>query len=367
MNGLVLTHIGIEEVSTDEIKKLMSASNVKSSKCKILFSCKTEQDLVDLCYHGRTFTKVVLLLSEGKITEMPDESLLKELNQFTDKTAVVKCERTGKHDFTSFDVEQVLNSALVKLYNVQIDHKNPQTTFFLLIEDEKYYFGVDFAGIDLGRRDYRIFLGTDSLKGTIAASMLTIAGYDSKQALLDPFCRHGIVPIEAALLSTNTSPHKFAKEKLACSKLPNLKFTLKDKENEFKGTIIAMDDNFKHVSAAKKNAKIAGVVKSIEFSRADMQWLDAKFGKNFLDRIIALPVQSGRSIAEKTVEKIYHQFFYQAEFILKKSGKNCICIKRGVELLKSKAEEFKFSVESERKVMQGQEELTILVFSKNIP
>ncbi len=365
MNGLVLTHIGIEDVSADEIKKLISASDIKTDKGKIFFSCKSEQDLVDLCYYGRTFSKVVLLLSSGAISEMPDESLLKAL-PFMDKTAVVKCERTGKHDFTSFDVEQVLNSHLVKLYNVQIDHKNPQTTFFLLIENDQYYFGVDFAGIDLGRRDYRIFLGTDALKGNIAASLLHIAEYDPKHSLLDPFCRHGIVPIEAALLATNTSPHKFAKEKLAFSKLPGFNFTLKDKETEFKGTIIAMDDNFKHVSAAKKNAKIAGVVKSIEFSRADMQWLDAKFGKNFLDRIIALPVQPGRSIADKTVEKIYHQLFYQSEFILKKSGKICICMKRGTELLKSKAAEFKFSIVSERKVMQGAEELTILVFSKNI-
>jgi 23S rRNA G2445 N2-methylase RlmL len=366
MNGLVLTHIGIEDVSADEIEKLISATDIKTDKGKIFFSCKSEQDLVDLCYHGRTFTRVVLVLSAGTMKEMPDENLLKNFKQFVDKTAVVKCERTGKHDFTSFDVEQVLNSALVKLYGVQIDHKNPQTTFFLLIEDGKYYLGVDFAGIDLGRRDYRIFLGTDALKGNIAAALLSIAGYDPKHALLDPFCRHGIIPIEAAIYATNTSPHKFAKEKLAFSKLPNLKFSLKDKETEFKGTIISMDDNFKHVSAAQKNAKIAGVVKSIEFSRADMQWLDAKFGKNFLDRIIALPVQSGRSIAEKTVEKIYHQFFYQSEFILKKSGKICIVMKRGVDLLKTKAKEFKFSIEHERKVMQGAEELTILVFSKNI-
>jgi len=363
MNGLVLTHIGIEDISAGEIKKLISASPT-IEKGKIFFSCKSEQELVDLCYHGRTFSKVVLLLSQGEITEMPDETMLKDLKSFIDKTAVVKCDRTGEHGFTSFDVEQVMNGHLVKLYGVQIDHKNPQTTFYLLIEDNKFYFGVDFAGVDLGRRDYRIFLGTDALKGTIAAALLTIASYETKQSLLDPFCRHGIVPIEAALYATNTSPHKFGKEKFAFARLPNRKFDLKDKETEFKGTVIAMDDNFKYVSASRKNAKIAGVVKSIEFSRADMQWLDAKFGKNFLDRIITLPVQAGRSIQEKTVEKIYHQTFYQAEFILKKTGKVCVVMKRGIELLKKKAEEFKFSIESERKVMQGQEELTVLVFSK---
>ncbi len=364
MNGLVLTHIGLEDVSEKEIKQLISATNFKTSSGKIFFSCKSEQDLVDLCYHGRTFSKVVLLLSTFTVSGMPDEKILQNLGKFLDKTAAIKCDRFGEHDFTSFDVMQVLNERLAGLYNVVIDHKSPQTMFYLLIDGKDGFFGVDFAGIDLGRRDYRIFLGTDALKGTIAAALLTISDYQPKHSLLDPFCRHGIVPIEAALLATNTAPHKFGKEKFAFARLPNLKYELKDKETDFKGTIIAMDDNFKHVSASRKNAKIAGVVKSIEFSRTDLQWLDAKFGKNFLDRIITLPVQLGRSIADKTVEKVYHQLFYQAEFILKKSGKICLCMKRGVELLKQKASEFKFSVEHERKVMQGAEELTILVFSK---
>ncbi|MCX6708741.1 MAG: THUMP domain-containing protein [Candidatus Woesearchaeota archaeon] len=364
MNALILTHIGLEDISASEIKSLISASDVKTAPGRVFFSCKSEQELVDLCYHGRTFSKVILLLSSFTLSGVPDEKILKDLKKFIDKTAAVKCERIGTHDFTSFDVEQILNKELAKIYDVVIDHKRPQTTFFLLLDNSDAYFGVDFSGIDLGRRDYRIFLGTDALKGDIAAALLHIAGYDTKNSLLDPFCRHGIIPIEAALYATNTAPHKFCKEKFGFATIPNLKYELIDKENDFKGTIIAMDDNFKHVSASRKNTKIAGVVKSVEFSRTDLKWLDAKFGRNFLDLIITLPVQPGRSIADKTVEKVYHQLFYQAEFILKKSGKICLVMKRGVDLVKSEATEFKFSVVSERKVMQGAEELTILVFAQ---
>ncbi|MBW2970176.1 methyltransferase [Candidatus Woesearchaeota archaeon] len=362
MNGLVLTHVGLEDVSASEIKQLISATNVKTAPGKIFFSCRSEQDLVDLCYHGRTFSKVVLLLSTFKLSGVPDESVLKNLDNLIDKTAVVRCERFGSHDFTSFDVMQLLNSKLSEIYNVVVDHKRPQTVFFLLIENSDVFFGVDFSGVDLGRRDYRIFLGTDALKGNIAAALLRIAGYESKNSLLDPFCRHGIIPIEAALFATNTSPHKFCKEKFGF--VPKLKYELVDKETDFKGTIIAMDDNFKHVSASRKNAKIAGVVKSVNFSRTDLKWLDAKFGKNFLDFIITLPPQLGRSVSPNKIEKVYHELFYQAEFILKKTGKICLVMKRGVDLVKQKAQEFKFSVVSERKVMQGAEELTIILFSK---
>ena len=364
MNAFVLTHIGLEDISAQEIKALISASDVKTSPGRIFFSCKSEQELINLCYHGRTFSKVVLLLSSFQLSGMPDEKILANLEKFIDETAVIVCERNGEHDFTSFEVEQKLNNALAKLYNVTINYKRSQTTFFLLIDGKNGFFGVDFSGIDLGRRDYRIFLGTDALKGTIAASLLSISDYNTKHSLLDPFCRHGIIPIEAALLATNTSPHKFGKEKFGFATLPNLKYQLNDKETDFKGTIISMDDNFKHVSASRKNAKIAGVVKSVQFSRTDLKWLDAKFGKNFLDRIITFPQQPSRMVPPEKIDKIYHQFFYQAEFILKKKGQICLVMKRNTDSIKKKATEFKFALKHERKVMQGAEELTILVFSK---
>ena len=236
--------------------------------------------------------------------------------------------------------------------------------FHLVIDDKDCFFGVDFSGIDLGRRDYRIFLGMNALKGNIAAALLSISKYDSKHALLDPFCRHGIIPIEAALLATNTSIHKFDKDKFAFTDLPNREFELTDNPTKFEGTIIAMDDNFKHVSSAKKNAKIAGVIKAVSFSRTDLRWLDAKFGKHFLDRIITLLPPPSRNVAPEKTEKTYHQFFYQADFILKKSGKICLVMQRGTDLAKDKAKEFKFKIEHERKVQQGGEELSILVFSK---
>jgi len=363
MNALVLTNIGIEDVSAEEIKQLIDVKNVTIKPGRVFFECKTEQDLAKLTYFGRTFTKVMQVLTQFTFTTQPDSAQMPDLKQWLKERAVITCERAGTHPFTSFDMEQEFNKWMAHTYNVQIDRKTPQTIIHLDIVDENCTAGIDYSGIDLGKRDYRIFLGTDALKGNIAAALLFIADYKTEHSLLDPFCRHGIIPIEAALYATNTSPHKFGVEKLAFTKLP-ITYDVKEKPKEFKGTIIAMDDNFKHVSAARKNAKIAGIVKEVNFSRTDIDWLDAKFGKNFLDRIITLPVQPGRSIAEQTVEKIYHQLFYQAEFILKKTGKVCLCMKRGVELVKRKAEEFKFKVEHERKVMQGAEELTVLVFGK---
>ncbi|HLC33160.1 MAG TPA: hypothetical protein VJJ82_05005 [Candidatus Nanoarchaeia archaeon] len=365
MIGFVLTNTGLEETSAAEIKKLVKAQDVVLFSGRVSFTGLKVQDFVTLCYHGRTFSKVVMMLSSGQIAgQLPPEELLYGLKPYLAERAVVQCERHGEHSFTSYDAEHYLNKILACKYDVVTDYKKPQTTFFLLIDGKECLFGIDFSGIDLGRRDYRIFLGNDSLKGNVAAGVLQIADYQPKHALLDPFCRHGIIPIEAALFATNTSSHKYDREKFAFATTPKITPKFVDKEREFSGTIIAMDDNFKHVSAAQKNAKIAGIVKMINFSRTNLDWLDAKFGKHFLDRIITFPPQPGRRLAEGIAEKIYHQLFYQAEFILKKSGTITLCMKRGVELAKKKAIEFKLTPAKEHSVMQGEEKLTILVFGR---
>ena len=365
MSGYVLTNPGLEQISANEIKTLVKKAETFVFPCKVMFSGATIQDFVTLCYHGRTFSKVVMELNSGQVAgHLPPEELLDGLKKYLAERAVVRCERNGEHSFTSFDAEKYFNNLLAQKYNIVIDHKRPQTVFFLLIDGKDCSFGLDFSGIDLGRRDYRIFLGNDALKGNIAAALLSIAEYSPKHAMLDPFCRHGIIPIEAALFATNTSSHKYDREKFAFASVPGIKPKFVDKEKTFSGTIIAMDDNFKHVSAAQKNAKIAGIVKMIDFSRTNLEWLDSKFCKNFLDRIITFPPQPGRSLADAVAEKIYHQLFYQAEFILKKKGTITLCMKRGVELAKKKALEFKFTILKEQKIMQGAEELTVLVFGK---
>jgi len=365
MKGLVLTHVGMEDLSASEITSLIDATGIEIAQGRVCFEVQSYESLARLCYYGRTFAKVILVLGEFEAEEMPLPENMPDVKEFLRERVVVNCDRSGDHDFTSFDVQKEWNAHLQEKYGMTIDFKNPQTTLHLLIDEKTCLFGVDFSGIDLGRREYRVFLGTDALKGNIAAALLMLAGYMPKHVLLDPFCRHGIVPIEAALMATNMSPHSFSKEKLACASLPNVTCDFKDEPQEFEGRIIAMDDNFKHVSASKKNAKIAAVNKAITFTRTDMEWLDAKYGKSFVDRIVTLPVQPSRTTSDKKIEKAYHEFFYQAEFILKKSGKVCVCMKRGVELLKAKAEEFNFVLKDERTIWQGKEELTVLVFAKN--
>jgi 23S rRNA G2445 N2-methylase RlmL len=175
-------------------------------------------------------------------------------------------------------------------------------------------------------------------------------------------------------MATKTSPHQFIKEKFAFCKLLPFQayhfddfFKKLDKEREFKGTIHALDPNFKNVQHTKKNAKIAGVVKLLEFGRAELEFLDAKFGKEAVDSIVTVPMQPSRQIPDNLYEKVIHNLFYHADFILKKDGKMVLAIKRGQEQIKKKAAELNFILIHERTVKTGEESLTLLVFSPQAP
>ncbi|RMD58069.1 hypothetical protein D6825_02120, partial [Candidatus Woesearchaeota archaeon] len=178
-------------------------------------------------------------------------------------------------------------------------------------------------------------------------------------------CRHGTIAIEAALIASNTSPHKYRKDKFAFAKLPNKKFKLEDEEREFKGKIYCIDPNFKHISAAKKNAKIAGVVKKISFSRTETEWLDTKLKEKSVDMIVTLPQRASRRTPFEKIEHYYDQLFDAASFILKPRGKMGLAIAKEGKYVKEKANEHKFSIKEEHKISQGKEEYTYTILSNS--
>jgi len=115
-----------------------------------------------------------------------------------------------------------------------------------------------------------------------------------------------------------------------------------------------------NLNAAKKNAKIAGINKSIDFSRTDTEWLDIKVTKEKVDEIVTHLPGPSKAVNEKDAEEIYDQFFYQAEFILKKTGV-IITISRETEHVKKAAAKYSFISEKEIDVFSGKAPLKILI------
>ncbi len=373
MQGLVITSKGIEETASAEIKELINAKCKIENTC-VVFDFDDFKDLCLLCYKCQSADRALYLIGDFEFTDF-----FKDFERFIDKVKIdelicnnkkfkIECIRLGTHHFKSVDVEAKAAELLqkkLKTKNSKIDKKDYEIIYFAYIVDNKCYFGIDFAGFELNKRDYKIFLHPNSLRGTIAYALFRESGFEKKDVVLDPFSRDGVIVIEAAFYASNFPYTYYKKEKFAFLKL-NLgidfeKF-FKDIDKNIKKTkanINCFDHMFKYIDYSKKNAKIAGVDKQINFSRVELEWLDIKFKEKSVDRIITNPPTSKNT----DLDKIYNEFFYQCEYILKSDGTVSL-ITRLPDFVKKHAEKHNFFASKEKEVWSGEQLLKIIIFKK---
>ena len=368
LKALLITNKGLESVAVKELKEILKIKeeNIVIQDRAIIF----ESDLNSLCYltyMSRTAIRILILLDTIKFKELEDIKVYDNYKLFLqNRTFVVRCSRVGEHNFSSVDAEQHIAHSM----EGQADLKNPDIHFLAFINNNICYFGIDLAGFDLSKRDYKVFSNKDSLKGSIAYSALRIAGWNPKKILADTFSKDGSIVIEAALYLSNRSPNFFRKEQLVFTKFHDYKFDDEYKESNHElmqgvnHDIIAMDSSMNSVAAVKKNSKIAGVEQLITARKVSIDWLDLKVDERSVDCIITYYTYPAKhKVTEKELERYCNEFFYQAEYILKEDG--TICLITRYDLLPVKfAEKYKFKLIEKHEVMQGAQLLYILVFRK---
>ena len=323
-----------------------------------------------MCYKAQSVDRILYLLGAFQFEDFNAEfekfiQDLKLEKWMKAKKLRVECIREGKHSFNSAEVEGKSMKILSEKFGMKFDKNEFEIIFFVYIVNNKCYFGVDFAGFELNKRNYKIYTHASSIRGTIAYSLIRLSGFKENETLLDPFSRDGIIPIEAGFFATGFPVNYFRKDRFAFLKLKTgidyeKFFQKEDKKFRKKTTkIFCFDHMFKYVDFAKKNAKIAGIDKQLNFSRVDVEWLDIKFTKESVDRIVVnLP-----SSKSKNLEKIYKEFFYQSEFILKKKGSIAVLAKNA-ELIKKHSAHNHFVVEKEAEIYSGEQKLDVMVLKK---
>jgi len=382
MKGLAICSKGIEDIAALEVKELIKSDSEIKDSC-IIFNVKKLEDLCLLCYKAQSVDKILLLFDffdfQDDFIKKAGEAIKKiKLKEWMDEenTFRVTCKKIDNEDLFSEQVSSEIGALIIEKiekdskYAQKVELDKPNITFFVFINKKTAYFGIDFSGRDLHKREYKLFAHPNSLRSTIAYSLVRISSLNEKEALLDPFSHSGEIAIEAALFTTKFPVNYFAKEKFAFLKFSQFNgfnfdkfFKSIDKKiaKTKKPIINCFDPQLMSLNASKKNAKIAGINKSINFSRVDIEWLDTKLEKESIDRVVTHPIELTKNISIKDVEKLYDQFFYQADFILKKKG-NIVMIARDNGLLKKAAEKYKFKVSSEREVWSGKEVLKVVAF-----
>ncbi|MBI2650210.1 hypothetical protein HYX04_02755 [Candidatus Woesearchaeota archaeon] len=373
MKGFAITSKGLEETASAEIKELINVKS-KIEECCVLFDFRDFRDLCLLCYKSQSADRVLHLIGSFEFDDFfaDVERFITKVNFdewiIKNEKFKIECIRLGSHNFKSVDVEAKVSELILKKYKnkLKVGFKEHEVIFLVHIVQNKCYFGIDFAGFELNKRGYKIFLHPNSLRGTIAYALVRESGFGKKDVMLDPFSRDGVIPIEAAFYASCFPNNYYKKDRFAFLKLKigiDFEKFFKDADKKInkkpKAEIYSYDHLFKYVDYPRKNAKIAGVDKFINFSRAELEWLDIKFKKEGVDRIVTnLPTSKNANL-----DKIYNEFFYQSDYILKKNGTIAL-ISRLPDFAKKQAERHNFAVAKEKDVWSGEQLLKIIIFKK---
>lgn len=232
----------------------------------------------------------------------------------------VDCVRSGSHQFRSVDIEQAV-SKLINKYGFIPDLKNPKTTIYIEIIDQTALVGI-LLFQDLNKRSYRVKYTNQSINASLAAALVKIADIKKTETILDPFCKDGVIPIEAYLQGAKK--------------------------------VIAIDSNQHWLRGAKINAKLAKA--KIEFHNNDTGWLDTLFTTNSIDKIITTFFFSQK---REDPTPLLREFFRSTSHIVKK---NIAILTNNPEIVKKCAPQYKEL--ASRKILRGDQHLEILQLKK---
>lgn len=163
----------------------------------------------------------------------------------------------------------------------------PTQLFVVRGIDDRFVVSVDASGAPLHERGWRQAIAKAPLRESIAAGLLSSAGWDPTTPLLDPMCGSGTIAIEAALLVAGVPAainRDLALRSWPCFEPGTWASVTGDAErtqseakmarSSDQRKIVASDRDAGAVEAARANAKRAGVAELIEFRVAPVAALE---------------------------------------------------------------------------------------------
>ncbi|QRQ99949.1 THUMP domain-containing class I SAM-dependent RNA methyltransferase [Dyadobacter sandarakinus] len=135
---------------------------------------------------------------------------------------------------------------------------------------------LDTSGETLARHGYRKIPGQAPMLEALASATILASKWNKASAFINPMCGSGTLAIEAALMASNAKPGLFRTNYGFMHLLgydEDFYFAQQDKleEQMIEPTIriIASDNNANAIENARRNAKAAGVLESIDFETCD--------------------------------------------------------------------------------------------------
>ena len=216
--------LGLEKLVADEVKRL-GLQDVQAENGRIL--CHgTMADCARLNINLRCGARVMLVL--GQFPARSFEELFQGVRAIPwedylprDAAFPVKGYAISSRLHAVSACQSIIKKAMVERMKTAYGLEQfPETGVkhqvrFSIFKDEAAVC-LDTSGEGLYKRGYRAVGVEAPLRETLAAALVTLSRYRGRDPFCDPFCGSGTIPIEAALLMTDTAPglrRSFASEK----------------------------------------------------------------------------------------------------------------------------------------------------------
>ncbi|MDG1478941.1 MAG: hypothetical protein P8R54_05085 [Myxococcota bacterium] len=170
------------------------------------------------------------------------------------------------------------------------------------IDSDKATLSLDAGGELLHRRGWRQSSVKAPLRENLAAAMLMAAGWEGDEALVDPFCGSGTLPIEAALLAAGRAP--WSSRSFAWEEWPGLGGLRPERAGHGRPIavpIIGSDKEPRAIQCSKENADRARV--AVKWSVGNVSAVEAPAHLG----LVATNPPYGARLGQR-VRGVYHHF-----------------------------------------------------------
>ena len=311
-------HFGMEAVLKREILAL-GLDIIKTEDGKVTF-LGDETAFARANMFLRTTERILLKVGSFKATTfdelfegtkaLPWEDYIPKDGRFW----VTKANSVKSALFSPSDIQSIMKKAMVERlkskYGISwFDETGADYAVRVSLIKDEVTVGIDTSGESLHKRGYRKLTSKAPITETLAAALILHTPWRADRLLVDPFCGCGTFPIEAALIGMNIAPglkRSFVSENFAF--LPSKIW--EDARIEAKDMIIhdaelhiqGYDIDGSIISAARQNARLAGVESKIHFQQKDVKELSSpkKFGF-----IITNPPYGERLEEKKDLPELY--------------------------------------------------------------
>ncbi|MFA6947821.1 MAG: class I SAM-dependent RNA methyltransferase, partial [Eubacteriales bacterium] len=302
--GEEIDALGYERVETIDGRVVFRGDIAAAARCSMWLRCAERLFIRLGVFRADSFTA----LFDGT-RALPWENLIGARDAFPVKGHSIKSKLTSIPDCQSIVKKAVverLRAAHKTQFLPEIGEKY-QIEFFIL--NDMASLMIDTSGTPLHKRGYRPDAGEAPIRETLACALCKLARPREDVLFWDPMCGSGTIPIEAALLMSNTAPGTF--RTFAAEKFPAIpKKAWSDAREEARSLVrtdcvfeaYATDIDPAAVAVTEENILRAGMGDYIMTARRDALTIDNEGRRG---TIVTNPPYGERLLTPEQAEQLY--------------------------------------------------------------